>query len=163
MFIGAHGKTDVIGENAIIPREPQAAAPFAGTAGVRDHLKTLDSCGEFRLDDFDWRCLAIAQVKRGGRNAVLPRTGPWAAAANLIKHKRALGRCDSSTQHQRRAAGSAGDVFIADKMGESSQYGFGDGERGRHIGVYRGREVWIDNTSRAESSIYGSRQSLVNR
>jgi hypothetical protein len=46
-------------------------------------------------------------------------------------------------------------------MGEGSQYGLGDGERCRHIGIYRGGKTRIDNASRTESGIDGSGESLI--
>src|SRR5213594_2226720 len=34
LLVGAHGKTDFVGENAIIAGEAQTAAPFTGAAGI---------------------------------------------------------------------------------------------------------------------------------
>src|ERR1043165_3866841 len=42
VFVRAHGKTHIIGENSIIARKAQAAAPFPGAARIGNHFKTLD-------------------------------------------------------------------------------------------------------------------------
>ena len=35
VFIGAHGKTDVVGQDAVVTGEAQAAAPFSGAANAK--------------------------------------------------------------------------------------------------------------------------------
>ena len=72
-----------------------------------------------------------------------------------------LARFRAATEHQCRATGAAGDLFVGNKTRESSQHGFGDSERGRHIGIYRGGKPWIDHASRAKSSIDGSSETLI--
>ena len=99
MFVRAHRKTHVVGQNAIIPRETQAAAPFAGASRVRDHFETLDARRKFRLDDLDRSGFAITQVKRCRRDAVFAGACAGAAAEYFIVHEDPVTPGIASAEH----------------------------------------------------------------
>src|SRR4029453_17525226 len=86
VFGGTQRKSRVMVQQLVFADKSQSATELSRSAGVGDQLKTTQSGGEFRFDNFDGRDPGVGLIDIGAGDAVFAAAPARAAAKDLILH-----------------------------------------------------------------------------
>src|SRR6266850_7492332 len=126
-------------QQLVLSDETKSATELSRSAGVGDQLKTTQSGGEFRFDNFDGRDPGVGLIDIGARDAVLAATAAGAAAEDLILHIALAGLIAAPADDDRTAAAAVADLLVRCDLAGGFQQRLNQRMNGGVIRVYRSR------------------------
>src|SRR5262245_1435741 len=95
----------------VLADEPESTPELSRSAGVGDQLKTTQSGGEFRFDNFDRSDPGVGLIDVGAGNAVLAAASAGATAEDLVLHVAFAGLVAAATGDDRAAAAAVANLL----------------------------------------------------
>src|SRR5262245_52398551 len=162
MFGGTQRESRVMIQQLVLADETKSATKLSRSAGVRDQVKTTQSGGEFRFDNFDGRNPGVGLIDIGAGDAVFAAASAGAAAEDLILHIALAGLVAASADDDRTAAAAVADLLVRRDLTGGFQQRLHQGMNGGVIRVYRSGKARIYHTALANFDVDHFCQTVVN-
>src|SRR5262247_1599858 len=147
----------------VLTDEPESTPKLSRSAGVRDQLKTTQSGGEFRFDNFYRSDSGVGLIDVGARDAVLAAPSAGATAKDLVLHVALAGLVAAAADDDRAAAAAVANLLIRGDLAGGFQQRFHQSMHSGIISVDGGGEARINHTALADLDINHLGQSIVDR
>src|SRR5262245_4880212 len=141
--------------------EPESTPKLSRSAGIADQLKTTQSGGEFRFDNFDGSDPGVGLIDVGARDSVLAAPSAGATAEDLVLHVALAGLVAAAADDDRAAAAAVANLLIRGDLAGGFQQRFHQSMNSGIIGVDGGGEARINYAALADFYVNHFRQSIV--
>src|SRR4030095_6940628 len=110
VFGGTQRESRVMVQQLVLADETQSATKLSRSTGIGDQVKTTQSGGEFRFDNFDGRDPGVGLIDIGAGDPVFAAAPAGAAAEDLILHIALTGLVAAAADEGRTTASARGDL-----------------------------------------------------